>query len=61
MKEESRTWPEWATALYDRLGQLGSEFTVRFQDTNVTIPSATALKTLQTPWKVSGTIKVSVP
>ncbi len=61
MKQESQIWPEWAAALYDRLGQLGPEFTVRFQDANVTIPASTQLKTLQTPWKVNGTIKVSLP
>lgn len=55
---ETRTWPELAIGLYDKLTGRGAEITYEFDDMNISIPSGTGAGAEHALWKLSGTVKI---
>ncbi len=56
--QETKTWPDLALGLYERLTGLGSEISYEFEDMQVHVPSKTGPDAEHALWKVSGTVKI---
>ena len=54
----TRTWPELAIGLYDRLTGRGAEITYEFDDLKVEVPSGTGERAEHAKWRLDGTIKI---
>ncbi len=55
---DTRTWPELAIGLYDKLTGRGAEITYEFQNLEVSVPSSTAADAAHARWKVNGTVRI---
>lgn len=55
---ETRTWPELAIGLYDKLTGRDAEITYEFDNFELHIPSKAGDGAVQAPWKLHGTIKI---
>ena len=55
---ETKTWPDLALGLYERLTGLGSEISYEFEDMQVHVPSKTGPDAEHALWKLSGTLKI---
>lgn len=58
MENETKTWPELAIGLYDKLTGRNAKITYDFQDLNVHIPSSTGSKDVA-EWKLNGRLTIS--
>ena len=56
--EETRTWPELAISLYERLTGRGAEITYDFEDLSVDVPSRTGDDPQYAHWRLNGSISV---
>ncbi len=56
---ETKTWPELAIGLYDRLTDRNAEIAYNFDNFEVSIPSGTDAKAEHAHWKLNGAIRVS--
>jgi hypothetical protein len=56
--EETRTWPELAIGLYERLTGRGAEITYDFEDLSVDVPSRTGDDPQYAHWRLNGSISV---
>ena len=56
---DTKTWPELAIALYDRLTERNAEIAYNFEDLHVGIPSSTESKEEHALWKLNGAIRVT--
>ncbi|MEN1705976.1 MAG: hypothetical protein AAGJ54_10760 [Planctomycetota bacterium] len=56
--QHTKTWPDLAIGLYDRLTGRNAEITYEFQDMNVKVPSGTGQGAEHAEWHLNGTIKV---
>lgn len=54
----TRTWPELAIGLYDRLTGRGAEITYEFDDLKVEVPSGTGERAEHAKWRLDGTIRI---
>lgn len=61
MSSESvtRTWPELAIGLYDKLTERNAEITYEFDDFELGIPSSTRGDADQARWQVNGKLKIT--
>jgi hypothetical protein len=57
--DETRTWPELAIGLYDRLTGRGARITYDFEDMEVDVPSKVGSDADHARWRVDGTIRVT--
>jgi len=57
--QDTKTWPELAIGLYDKLTGRGAEITYTFENMHVHVPSSTADNAEHAHWKLDGTIKIS--
>ena len=57
--EETRTWPELAISLYDRLTGRGAEITYEFSDMEVDVPSKTGPDADHAHWRIDGTLRIA--
>ena len=55
---DTRTWPELAIGLYDRLTGRKAEITYEFEGLQVHVPSSAGPEAVQAPWKIDGTVKI---
>ncbi len=55
---QTKTWPDLAIELYDRLTGRGAEITYEFDNMEVWIPSGTGEAADHAHWKFNGSIKV---
>lgn len=55
----TRTWPELAIGLYDKLTGRGAEISYQFEHLEVSVPSGTGPECEHALWKVNGTLKIS--
>lgn len=55
---DTRTWPELAIGLYDKLTGRNAEITYEFQKMQIHIPSSTAADAEHAIWKLDGTMKI---
>lgn len=56
--EETRTWPELAIGLYERLTGRGAEITYEFEDLEVGVPDRTGPEADHAEWRLNGTVRV---
>lgn len=56
--EETRTWPDLAIGLYDRLTGRGAEITYEFDNFQIKVPSAVKDNPSFAPWQFSGTLRI---
>ena len=56
---DTRTWPELAIGLYDKLTERNAEIAYDFADFEVAIPSSTQDEAENARWKLNGTIRIS--
>ncbi len=55
---DTKTWPELAIGLYDRLTGRQAEITYDFDNFEVLIPSSAAADATHAKWKMNGIIKI---
>lgn len=56
--DDTRTWPDLAIGLYDKLTGRDAEITYEMDDLEVHVPSKVGADAVHTPWKVSGTVRI---
>lgn len=56
---ETRTWPELAIGLYDKLTGRGAEISYTFEDFEVHVPSSASKDAVHAKWKMNGTVKIT--
>ncbi len=56
---DTRTWPELAIGLYDKLTGRDAQITYQFDHFDLYIPSSTASDAEHAHWKMNGTIRIS--
>lgn len=57
--EHTKTWPDLAIGLYDRLTGRNAEIAYEFKDLHVKVPSGTGTAAEHAEWHLDGTIKIS--
>lgn len=55
---DTRTWPELAIGLYDKLTGRNAEITYEFVKMQVHVPSSAAADAAHAVWKLDGTVKI---
>ena len=55
---ETKTWPELAVGLYDKLTGRNAEITYEFDNLHIKIPSGTGPSAEHAEWVLSGTLKI---
>ena len=55
---DTKTWPDLAIGLYDRLTGRGAEITYEFDNFELLIPSSASDEATHAKWKMNGTIKI---
>ncbi len=58
-KTETRTWPELAIGLYDKLTERNAEIAYDFADFEVGIPSSTQTDAAHARWKLNGQLRIT--
>lgn len=56
--QDTRTWPELAIGLYDKLTGRNAEITYDFENFVFEIPSSASPNADHAKWRVNGTLKV---
>jgi hypothetical protein len=56
---DTRTWPELAAGLYDKLTGREAEISYSFDDLEIRIPSSASADAEHALWKMNGTIRVA--
>lgn len=56
--DETRTWPELAIGLYERLTGRGAEITYEFEDMEVQVPNKVGEDAEHANWRLDGTLRV---
>jgi len=56
---DTKTWPELAIGLYDKLTGRNAEITYAFDNFELFIPSSASDAASHAPWKMNGTIRIS--
>ena len=59
MSNETKTWPELAAGLYDKLTGRDAEINYGFEDFELDIPSSTAADAEHARWKMNGNIRIT--
>jgi len=57
--EETKSWPDLAIGLYDRLNERNAEIVYDFDEFEVSIPSAAKDSAVHAPWKLNGKLKIT--
>jgi len=57
-EQETKTWPDLAMGLYERLTGRNAEIAYEFVDMHVKIPSGTGPQAVHAEWVFNGTLKV---
>jgi len=57
-KDDTRTWPELAIGLYDKLTGRGAEITYDFEDFELSVPSKVGDGAEYADWKMNGKLKI---
>lgn len=56
---DTKTWPELAIGLYERLTERNAEIAYKFENFEVGIPSSTGDNAEHAHWKMSGAIRIT--
>lgn len=55
---DTKTWPDLAIGLYDRLTGRGAEIVYEFQDMEVLVPSSASADATHAKWRLNGVVKI---
>lgn len=55
---DTKTWPDLAIGLYDRLTGRGAEIIYEFDNFELLIPSSASADATHAKWKMNGAIKI---
>src|SRR5579871_333102 len=55
---DTKTWPDLAIGLYDKLTGRGAEITYEFHNLEISVPSSASPSAQHAMWRVSGTVKI---
>jgi len=55
---QTKTWPDLAVGLYDRLTGRNAEITYEFVDMHLKVPSGTGSEAQHAEWVLTGTVKI---
>lgn len=55
---DTKTWPDLAIGLYDRLTGREAEITYEFQDFELYIPSSASPDATHAKWRMNGVLKI---
>lgn len=58
INSQTKTWPDLAIGLYDKLTGRGAEITYELHNLEVHVPSSTSPTAEHALWRVSGTVKI---
>jgi hypothetical protein len=58
MSEHTKSWPDLAIGLYDRLTGRNAEITYEFDNLRVSVPSGTGDKAEHAEWNLNGTMRI---
>ena len=58
-QNDTRTWPELAVGLYDKLTGRDAEISYSFDDFELHVPSSTAANAEHARWRMNGTLRVT--
>lgn len=56
--DDTRTWPDLAIGLYDRLTGRGSEIIYEFENFELLVPSSASEQAAHARWRMNGTLKI---
>jgi hypothetical protein len=56
--EHTKTWPDLAIGLYDRLTGRNAEIAYEFSDLHVKVPSGTGSNAEHADWRLNGTLTI---
>lgn len=56
--DHTKTWPDLAVGLYDRLTGRNAEITYEFDKLHIKVPSGTGAEAQHAEWVLTGTIKI---
>lgn len=56
--QHTKSWPDLAIGLYDRLTGNNAEITYEFEQMNVQVPSGTGPQAEHAQWVLDGTVKI---
>lgn len=56
---DTRTWPELAIGLYDKLTERNAKIDYRFTDFEIGVPSSTNGEAKHAHWKINGTLEIT--
>jgi hypothetical protein len=57
-QNDTRSWPELAIGLYDKLTGRGAEISYEFDDFELQVPSGTGGDVEHAHWKMNGTLRI---
>lgn len=55
---DTKTWPELAIGLYDKLTGRGAEITYAFENLEIAVPSSASPQAEHAIWRLNGTVKI---
>jgi len=55
---DTKTWPDLAIDLYDRLTGRGAEITYEFEDFELHVPSSASPDATHANWRMSGVVRI---
>jgi hypothetical protein len=55
---DTRSWPDLAIGLYDRLTGRGAEIEYEFNNLELSVPSAVGSQAEHAKWLIKGTVKI---
>ncbi len=58
MTEHTKSWPDLAIGLYDRLTGRNAEITYEFRDMEIMVPSGTGENAEHAKWRLNGTLTI---
>ncbi len=56
--QDTKTWPDLAIGLYDRLTGRGAEIVYEFDNFELLVPSSASPDATHAKWKMNGSIKI---
>ncbi|ADV63728.1 hypothetical protein Isop_3164 [Isosphaera pallida ATCC 43644] len=56
--QDTKTWPDLAIALYERLTGRNAEIIYEFENFEVMVPSSASPDATHAKWKLNGTLKI---
>ena len=56
---DTRTWPELAIGIYDKLTERNAKIAYQFEDFELAVPSSTLGEATTARWQINGTLNIT--